>query len=88
MLRDQLGDWLELQRRKSSMWLKALFGFLAVLVVLNVFIHPHHPHFGLDKYPGFWAAFGLGFGVVMILVLKKGLGPLVGKPEDYYDRDE
>jgi protein-S-isoprenylcysteine O-methyltransferase Ste14 len=88
MLKDQIGDWLEWQRRKAGAWFKALVAALALLVVFNVFIHPHTPHFGLDKWPGFWAVFGLVGAVGMTLVLKKGVMLIIGKSEDYYDRDK
>lgn len=86
MLKDQLGDWLELQRRNASVWRAVFFGFLGLMVVANFFIHPHHPHFGLDAYPGFFAAFGLVVAVVMVLVLKKIVAKILAAPEDTYDR--
>ena len=88
MITDQLGDWLEWQRRNSGKWLKAFIAALALLVVLNLFIHPHHPHFGLDALPGFWAVFGLGFTVLMTVVLKKFIFLIIGRAEDYYERDK
>ncbi|NJB67682.1 hypothetical protein GGQ74_001322 [Desulfobaculum xiamenense] len=88
MLGERIGNWLSWQRLRAAAWKKALFVVLGILVALNVFIHPHEPHFGLDAYPGFWAAFGCGFAVVMTVILKKIVFPILGKPEDYYDRDE
>jgi hypothetical protein len=62
-----------------------LFAALALLVGLNLFIHPHEPHFGLDAYPGFWALFGL-VGAVALGRAAKGLAHTVlGRPEDYYE---
>ena len=59
---------------------------LALLVGLNLFIHPHEPHFGLDAWPGFWAAFGL-VGAVALGRAAKGLAHTVlWRPEDYYER--
>ena len=52
------------------------FAALGVLVLLNVFIHPHDPHFGLDKLPGFWALFGLA-GAVLLAKGAKGLAHTV-----------
>jgi hypothetical protein len=64
------------------------FAALGVLVLLNVFIHPHHPHFGLETLPGFWALFGLA-GAVLLAKGAKGLAHTVlGKPEDYYEEHE
>lgn len=59
---------------------------LGLLVVLNLFIYPHHPHFGLEGYPGFWAFFGL-FGAVILARLAKGAAhTFLGKDEDYYEK--
>lgn len=87
MLGEHLGNWLSWQRARAGAWKKALFVVLGLLLVLNLFLRPHHPHFGYDAYPGFWAVFGFGFAVLMTVVLKKILFPILKKPEDYYDRD-
>ena len=59
---------------------------LALLVGLNLFIRPHEPHFGLDAWPGFWAAFGL-VGAVLLGRAAKGLAHTVlGRSEDYYEK--
>jgi hypothetical protein len=63
-----------------------MFAALALLAALNLFIHPHEPHFGLDAYPGFWAAFGL-VGAVLLGRAAKGLAHTVlGRSEDYYEK--
>jgi hypothetical protein len=62
-----------------------LFAALALLVGLNLFIHPHAPHFGLDAYPGFWAVFGLA-GAVALGRAAKGLAHTVlGRNENFYE---
>lgn len=64
------------------------FAVLGLLVVLNVVIRPHHPHFGLEAYPGFWAVFGLA-GALFLGRAAKGLAhTILGKDEDFYDRTE
>ena len=60
------------------------FAVLGFLLFLNIFIHPHHPHFGVDAYWGFWAVFGLGVGVIMVYVMKRIIQPLIVRKEDYY----
>lgn len=47
----------------------------------NFYIHPHHAEFGLDAYPGFWAAFGLVLAMLMVFVMKKIIQPLLVRPE-------
>ncbi len=62
------------------------FVALGLLVLLNVFIHPHHPHFGLEAIPGFWGLFGLA-GAVILGKGAKGLAHTVlGQDENYYER--
>lgn len=66
---------------------KLFFAALLVLVGINCFILPHHPHFYPEKYPGFWAGFGLICALCFVIVLKKVIFPIIGKSEDFYDRD-
>jgi NADH:ubiquinone oxidoreductase subunit 3 (subunit A) len=79
-----LASFLESQKRRSSSWQKAYYGTLIVFVVLNIFIHPHEPHFTLDAYPGFWAVFGIVVGMAMVYVMKRIIQPLIVRKEDYY----
>ena len=83
---DGLGCWLETQRRpeKLKIWRYVFFGLLGLTVLLNLIVPNHHPHFEVDKYPGFWPVFGLGVGVVMVFFVKKIVQPLIRRPEDYY----
>ena len=69
---------------KVKMWRKVLFAVLGLLVLLNIVIPNHHPHFGVDRVPGFWPAFGFFVGVVMVFFVKKIVQPLIKRPEDYY----
>jgi hypothetical protein len=63
-----------------------LFASLGLLVLLNVFIHPHHPHFGLETIPGFWSLFGLA-GALVLAKGAKGLAHTVlGKDENFYEK--
>ncbi|MDL2259922.1 hypothetical protein LJB99_03485 [Deltaproteobacteria bacterium OttesenSCG-928-K17] len=80
------GRWLEENRApgRRSMWRLAMFGLLALLLALNFVVPNHHPHFEIDDIPGFWPAFGLGLGVIMIFLVKKIVQPLIKRPEDYY----
>ena len=80
----QLGTLLLEQINRRAQWLKAFFAVLAVLLVLNIFVRPHHPHFGMDAYFAFWALFGLGVGLIMVFVMKRIVQPLIVRKEDYY----
>ena len=63
-----------------------MFASLALLVVLNLFITPHDPHFGLDKFPGFWALFGLLGAVILAKGAKGAAHTFLGKDEDFYEK--
>jgi hypothetical protein len=62
-----------------------MFASLALLVALNLFITPHHPHFGLEKIPGFWALFGLMGAVILAKGAKGAAHTFLGKDEDFYE---
>ncbi|WP_291327269.1 hypothetical protein [Desulfovibrio sp. UCD-KL4C] len=81
---NSFGNWFETQRTKNlTIWKRAFAIFLVVLLALNFFIHPHHPEYHYDIYPGFWALFGFGVSVAMVFLMKVLLQPfLVGPEED------
>jgi len=81
---EKLGNWFETQRTQKMKFWKILFAaFLAVLVVLNFFIHPHHAEYHYDVYPGFWEIFALVVSVGMVFLMKVLIQPfLVGPEED------
>ncbi len=59
---------------------------VCVVVVVAELIFPnHHPHFAIEKIPGFQAAFGFAAFVVVVM-LGKALRVVVSREEDYYDR--
>ena len=87
-LTNSLSRMLVKARDNAPFWKKALFTALGSLVVINVFLHPHHAHFALESKVGFWALFGVVVSVAMVLVLKKIIYPLINKPEAFYDRSE
>ena len=64
-------------------WL--FFGELGLLIVQNHFIQNHHPHFALEKFPGFWAFFGLAVALVLGRVAKGLAHTVLGKDESFYD---
>ncbi|MDR1871911.1 MAG: hypothetical protein LBS60_08365 [Deltaproteobacteria bacterium] len=74
----------QLTRGRIKFWRMFFFAVLAVILVLNLVIANHHPHFGPDAKPFFWPLFGLVVGIVLVIVVKKIIQPLIKKPEDYY----
>ncbi|MBN2141125.1 MAG: hypothetical protein PHV85_10430 [Desulfovibrionaceae bacterium] len=85
-MNEWLGELLDKWRQQWRAWRVIMFAVLACLVGLNFVFHPHEPHFGYDKYTGFWAIFGLGVGLVMVIVMKKIIQPMIARDEDFYDR--
>ena len=67
---------------------KAMYAVLAVMVVLNFLIYPHHPHFAAEKIPGFWAVFGRGVAVVLARLAKGAAHTFLGKDVDFYEKHE
>lgn len=67
---------------------KLMFISLGVLVLLNVLIQAPHPHFDLEKLPGFWALFGLIGAVVLGKLAKGAAHTFLGKDEDYYENQD
>ena len=85
--RDQpAGQPMEHQEGGAKGLKKLMFVSLGVLVLLNVFIQAPHPHFDLEKLPGFWALFGLIVAVVLGKLAKGAAHTFLGKDEDYYEK--
>jgi hypothetical protein len=81
-----LGDWLDMTRKKHvKQWTLLFFLVLAGLVMGNFFIHPPHPEYHYDVYPGFWAVFGFFVALLMVIVMKKIIYPFIARPEDSSD---
>lgn len=76
--------WLRRPETIRKLWIWGC-GLLAVLVVLDAFIHPH-VYFGIDGSFGFNAWYGFATCVAMIVVAKL-LGFLIKREDTYYDRD-
>ena len=83
-----LGEMLDRTRRQhAGRWKRGLFLFLGLILLVNLFIRPHHAEYGVDGYTGFWAVFGLGVTVAMVVVMKKLIQPILVRPEEHDDLD-
>jgi hypothetical protein len=80
------GNWLRWAWARYRAFKVLLFTALGLLVLVNLLILPHHPHFGLEKIPGFWALFGVIGAIILARVCKGAAHTFLGKKEDYYDR--
>ncbi len=77
--------WLDDPRNVRKLWL----GFLVVLaltVIAGAFVDLH-PHFEIESWFGFNAAYGFVTCLLMI-VGAKALGIFLKKPDTYYAKDE
>jgi hypothetical protein len=69
----------------TSTFARILFGLLAVLLVLNLFMVPAHPHFAVETLPWFWAGFGLLGGGALAVAGGAMLAPLLRRKEESGD---
>ncbi len=72
----------------ASFLKKAMYASLLVLVVLNLFIRPHEPHFNAERFPGFWALFGAGGAILLAFIAKWSAHTFLGKDVDFYLKKE
>lgn len=83
----RLGELLGRARQNSPFFKKLMYAVLGLMIALNLFIYPHHPHFAGEWIPGFWAVFSVIAAILLVRLCKGAAHTFLGKPEDYYDRD-
>lgn len=76
--------WLTRPRTVRRLW-QAFIAILALTVLAELAIEAH-PHFAVERLFGFNALYGFLACAVLILVAK-GIGLVVKRPETYYDDD-
>ena len=74
--------WLVRPRTIVGLWIG--FGVVLAVLVLGDFVIHAHPGFGIDGTFGFYAWYGLGACVAMVL-FAKGLGVLLKRRDTYYE---
>ena len=79
--------FIDFLRDRLTMVIRLCYAGLALLVVWDVlFVDKHHAHTAWEHYPGFWAIFGFG-ACVGIILISKWYGHLgIMTREDYYDK--
>lgn len=78
----QPDHWLARPSTIKLLW-RVFIAILAVLVLAQAFIYIKG-YFGVDGWFGFGAVFGFLSCLAMVLVAK-GLGLVLKRPDDYYD---
>jgi hypothetical protein len=76
--------WLDHPRNVQKLW-RGFLVILALTVIIGLAIDLH-PHFEIEGWPGFYAAYGFVTCLLMIVVAK-GLGLLLKRPDNHYDGD-
>lgn len=76
--------WLDDPRNVRLLW-RGFLLTLALTVVIGALVDLH-PHFEIETWFGFYAAFGF-ISCVLMIVVAKLLALLLKRPDSYYDRD-
>ncbi len=79
----QQDHWLARPATIKLLW-KLFIAVLVALVLAQALIYVKG-YFGVDGWFGFGAAFGF-LSCLAMVVFAKGLGYVLKRPEDYYDR--
>lgn len=77
--------WLDEPRNVT----RIVYG-LAVLCALALvadFFYAKHPHFAVERWPGFYAVYGFAVSMALVLTAKR-LRRWLRRDEDYYDNDD
>ena len=84
----KLTQLIEFLRKRLKAVVRLALAALALLVVVDAIpglINKEHAHTALERFPGFWALFGL-IGCIIIIILSKAFGHGgIMQREDYYD---
>lgn len=77
--------WLDDQRNVKKLW-RGFLAILALTVIAGFFVDLH-PHFEIESWFGFNAAYGF-ITCLLMIVGAKALGLILKKPDSYYSKDE
>jgi UPF0716 family protein affecting phage T7 exclusion len=76
--------WLDDQGNVKTLWRRFLL-ILALLVAIGAFVDLH-PHFEIESWFGFYAAYGF-ITCLLMIVAAKVLGAFLKRQDAYYDKD-
>ncbi len=83
---DEPEHWLEKPSTVRMLWIIQIV-VLAVLVLIDVTLVEHHPHFEADESVAFYAWYGFVTCVVMVVGSKYGVALFLKRRDTYYDGD-
>ena len=77
--------WLDKPRNVT----RIVYGLAALcaLALVADFFYAKHPHFDIERWPGFYAVYGFVVSVTLVLTAKQ-LRKLLRRDEDYYETPE
>lgn len=81
----QYEHWLDNPLNVRKLW-RGFLVVLALTVIAGAFVDLH-PHFEIEKWLGFNAAYGF-ITCLLMIVGAKALGLILKKPDTYYVKDE
>lgn len=81
-MNDDRERWLDRPRNVTRL-VYGLYALCAALLLADLF-YDKHVHFAFEHWFGFFALFGFG-AYVFIVLSAKALRRLIKRPEDYYD---
>jgi hypothetical protein len=74
--------WLARPSTIRLLWIAFVF-VLAATVLAELWI-PHEPHFEVERFVAFYAAFGF-FGCAVMILAAKALGAILKRRDTYYE---
>jgi hypothetical protein len=81
--------WLDPKRNQRRV-VFGLFATCALFFLIDAVLwlthFDKHPYFRWEQWPGFYAVYAFGAGVLLVLLARLLLRPLVKRSEDYYDQ--
>ena len=78
-------EFIEFIRSRGGTMIKVIYGVLAALVIIDVFVDKHHAHTWAEHIPGFWSVFGFLACSILIIVAKWFGRQGIETRENYYD---
>jgi hypothetical protein len=75
--------WLDEPRNLT--WMVYGLAGLCALALLADFFYAKHPHFAVERLPGFYAVYGFVVSTALVLTAKQ-LRRLLRRDEDYYEQ--
>jgi hypothetical protein len=76
--------WIEQPSTVRMLWIGSAI-ILALLVLADLFVHHHEPHFVIETSIGFSAWYGFATCVAMVVLSKKVVGFVLKRRDTYYD---